>query len=399
MLRFGSFLVLAVLATTANSPDTYGQDASTAAVPGDAAGQHLVTQFYDVSYLVASQQPPVSVGSNTGDNSPAIATTTTPVSGGLGGGQGGLGGGGMGGFGGGGLGGGQFSVPAEPGQFGGSGGEGGMGGFQLPWPHAGGTSVNASTVAGLIQRIVAPDSWDTVGGVGVITVFGNVLIVRQTQAIQRDVSDLLTSLTDMVAEQQSFQLEAWWLPVSETVQGELKGILNGAHIDAAMTEKLTALCNAESGFHGTLRCREFAIGKMDSGEQTPVVAGSTPVVGAGSSGDQPVVQLLHLGLMLEARISSLPVHKSADSTPGGEEVVDLSFSSMSTNRDLKIEFCDAAGKIDRYRIGRHRAEGSCRLPLGQPTVVASLTQLFETDRNMNSESELQLIVCVTRPSK
>jgi hypothetical protein len=50
------------------------------------------------------------------------------------------------------------------------------------------------TLAQVIQCAVAPASWDTVGGAGVVSFLGDVMLVRQTDDLQREVRGLLAAL-------------------------------------------------------------------------------------------------------------------------------------------------------------------------------------------------------------
>jgi hypothetical protein len=49
-------------------------------------------------------------------------------------------------------------------------------------------------LAQVIERTVAPDSWDDVGGAGALTFLGDVMFIRQTEKIQREIQGLLSAL-------------------------------------------------------------------------------------------------------------------------------------------------------------------------------------------------------------
>ncbi len=399
LLLIPSILVASILVASMVLSTARGQDGAAKLEPVAAAEQEadavapLVTKFYDVSLLVASQQPLLSV-----NNTPPDSGLAHLLPGGPGGGGGGFGGGGQGG------GGGFFSVPIEPTQFGGQGGGMGGGGNSaggvsaVPFVQntSAGNTVGAGTLVGTIHTIVAPETWSSNGGTGDITSFGDILIIRQTAAVHVEIGEFLKSLTDMAIQKASYQLEAWWLPLDETSQIQLKGLLDGPLDESKVVEQLSTLCQNESGYHGTMLCREHVATRMSSGKETPIITGSTPVVGTGSSGDSPQVRILHLGLILQARISSLPGSPSAVEKTDTVEQLDLNFGSQITGRDAKIQDWDQAGKIDRYILGKDNAEGFCRLKIGKPTLVASLTQLSDFTDDADGLSELQLVVRITR---
>ncbi|HRA88295.1 MAG TPA: hypothetical protein PK992_09500 [Planctomycetaceae bacterium] len=366
-LLISFIFVFSMVLSSARSQD-FSLGLSTSVVADDAKqNEPLVTKFYDVSLLVASQQPLLSVNNTPSGNGLAHLSSGGPSRGS------GMGGGGMGG--------------------------GGMGGVStLPFVQnaASGNTVGAGIILGIIQTIVAPETWSNNGGAGDITSFGDILIVRQTAAVHLEIGEFLKSLTEIAVQKGTYQLEAWWLPLDEAAQIQLKGLLDGPLEESKVIEQLSTLCQNESGYHGTMLCREHVATHMSSGKETPVITGSTPVVGTGSSGDSPQVRILHLGLILQARISSLPGSPSAGEKSDAVEQLDLNFGSQVTGRDAKIQDWDQAGKIDRFVLGRHNAEGSCRVKIGRPTLIASLTRLSEFSDDIDGSSELQLVVRITR---
>ncbi len=53
---------------------------------------------------------------------------------------------------------------------------------------------DADDLETLISSTIAPQDWDTVGGIGVLSFLGDVMFVRQTDEVQREVQGLLTAL-------------------------------------------------------------------------------------------------------------------------------------------------------------------------------------------------------------
>jgi hypothetical protein len=141
-----------------------------------------------------------------------------------------------------------------------------------------------------------------------------------------------------------------------------------------------------------LICRERLTNHVASGNHVPVIAGSVPVVGEGATGDQPIVRTLFLGLMLEATVQAVPEYdccKRCQTLRSG----DVTFRTFVTSRDDKGQDAANAGKIDRYSLAKEAAEGTCRLHVGRPTLVSSLS---ERTSAKSSSSELQLIMLLTR---
>jgi hypothetical protein len=73
--------------------------------------------------------------------------------------------------------------------------------------------------------------------------------------------------------------------------------------------------------------------------------------------------------------------------------VDVTFRTFVTSRDDKAHDTANAGKIDRYSLAKEAAEGTCRLHVGRPTLVSSLS---ERTSAKSSPNELQLIMLLTK---
>ena len=343
------------------------------AVVAEDAAPPLVTKFYDITLLTTErQQFPFDDGKA---NRPGAMHQ---LMGGFGGGQaGGMGGGGQGGGGGG-----FFSLPLEPAQFGGGGSSGGgsSGGAALIQAVKPALTQQleerGESISNLIVNHIAPQSWTNSGvGTGEISELGNTLLIRQTESVQQQVAEFLKSLTNSAIGTGTFKVEAWWLPTTEPGNMQLKTLLNGNLTETTVLEQLSALCQDEGGYHGTLLCRDRVTTLIVSGRKVPVIVGSTPVVGTGSAGHSPTVQILHLGLMLEARVTSIPDYLISEVDGGKSEQAELNFRSQVTSPDAHVQDRSSIEKIDRYALGEHSAAGSCRIRMGTPTLISSLTQL------------------------
>ena len=359
------------------------------AVVAEDAAPPLVTKFYDITLLTTvRQQFPFADGS---DNRPGAMHQMTGT---FGGGQaGGMGGGGLKG------GGGAFSLPVEPAQFGGGSGGGGAAPIQSVEPAlTQQLEERGESISTLIVNHIDPQSWTNSGvGTGEIIELGNTLLIRQTESVHEQVAAFLKSLTSSAVGTATYEVEAWWLPTTEPSTMQLKNLLNGNLEEATVLEQLAALVQDEGGYHGILLCPDRVTTHMASGKKVPVIIGSTPVVGTGSAGHSPTVQVLHLGLMLEARVTSVPDYLIPEVDGKKSEQIELNFRSQVTGPDAHVQDRSTIEKIDRYELGEHTAAGSCRIRIGIPTLIASLTQLSDQEPDTTEiPPELQLVVRVTR---
>ena len=381
MVRFFGLLVAGMLSFT---PQTSAQEAAAAEVI-----QPLAVKFYDITPLVTPRQHHrFSVGS--------LQVTGGDV-GVIGGGHVGFGGGGgqMGGGGGG-----FFNVPAEPVQMGGGGYGGGapanvfVGGYSEEEPSLKSylEQMGGPSIGDLIQETLANESWESEDGSSLIHDLGNSLMIRQTEKVHAEIAKFLKELTSSVVGNQTYRLEAWWIPVDMADRGNIDQMIMGEPEIEDVRQQLTTLQEAKSGHHGTLICRERLTNHVASGNHVPVISGSVPVVGQGSTGDQPIVKTLFLGLMLEAKVQTVPEYAVAkDAKPSDQ--VDVTFRTFVTSRDDKAQDTANAGKIDRYSLAKEAAEGTCRLHVGRPTLVSSLS---ERTSAKSSPNELQLIMLLTK---
>ena len=379
MVRLLGLLLLMSGMLASSSPCSAQEAAAAEAI------QPLVVKFYDITPLVTPRQHHrFNVGS--------VQVTGGDM--GLAGGQGGVGGGGgqMGGGGGG-----FFNVPAEPVQMGGGGYGGGaptgdyFGGYDDHEPSLKSylEGLGGPSIADLIKDTIANESWESDD---MIHDLGNSLMIRQTEKVHAEIAKFLKELTSSVVGTQTYRLEAWWIPVDMADRGNIEQMIAGASEVEEVRQQLTTLQESKSGHHGTLICRERLTNHVASGNHVPVIAGSVPVVGEGVTGDQPIVRTLFLGLMLEATVQAVPEYSVAkDAKPVDQ--VNVTFRTFVTSRDDKGQDAANTGKIDRYSLAKEAAEGTCRLHVGRPTLVSSLS---ERTSAKSSSNELQLIMLLTR---
>lgn len=381
MIRFFGLLVAGMLSFT---PQTSAQE-----VAATEAIQPLVVKFYDITPLVT---PRLHHRFNV--SSSQVTEGEVGLMGGV---QGGFGGGGgqMGGGGGG-----FFNVPTEPVQLGGLGGGASGGVFvrgsvdegEEPSLKSYLENMDGLSIGDLIKDSIANESWEKEDGYELIHDLGNTLMMRQTEKVHAEIATFLKELTSSVVGGQNYRLELWWIPVDMADRGNIEQTITGVSELEDVRQQLTTLQEAKSGHHGNLICRERLTNHVASGNHVPVISGSVPVVGQGSTGDQPIVRALFLGLMLEAKVQTVPEYVIAkDAKPSDQ--VDVTFRTFVTSRDDKGQDTANAGKIDRYSLAKDAAEGTCRIHVGRPTLVSSLS---ERTSEKSSSTELQLIMLLTR---
>ncbi|MBL8816513.1 MAG: hypothetical protein JNL58_10820 [Planctomyces sp.] len=380
----------------------------------DAAEEKLVTRIYNVSALVDHrQQFPY-----TGDLPAASGSAQVSPLGGLGGFGGGQAGGGMGGGGGG-----FFSVPTVSMQLGGMGGGGGgmagpgmgMGGGLGGGGLGGGgmdlgiqssaTDIasslesNGESFSTVIEQNVAPASWEDAGegGAGSIQELGSLFLIRQTESVHAEIATFLKELTLANPGQTAYHLEVWWLPLSQVERDELAQAEQKLNQPGQRIEFIRKLAEKTQGFHGAIRCVDRTVTNMSSGLRKPVIVGSVPVVGGGNAtGEQPLVRLLHVGILLEVYIDPVADHLVSAEDAG--QISQLRYRSVLTRDDSATGEVHA-GKIDRFRLGSHVSEGISHLRLGHPTIVGTLTSAAIPPVEGTDQNEIVLVMLLTKPEQ
>ena len=361
MRRLSCRIALLVVCTVCSPVN--GQDDATALKKVD----HLVLplKFYALDELVTPmQQFPYNAALPT--SASASVSVSPPQSGG-----GGLGGAGFGG--GGGQGGGLFSVPTTA-QFGGGGGgegggEGGFGGgqagggvgFGVPQHFVQNSYDAHESLINLIIAHVDPESWDTNGGKGTVSAVDNTLLVRQTELNHDAIRAFLKEFAAKTVGGQPLSIELWWLPLNVTARRNLDNLLAG---DDALAE-LNEISDSTDGYHGTLKVRNRVTGNLCSGHRMPLVLGQIPVVGANSSGLQPVVTQINIGINVE-------ITAQLQQDWQGDGVRLALRTAMTTMTDHESAGTDS-DTIDRFQLGNQILETNVVCAFDRPVVVGSLS--------------------------
>jgi hypothetical protein len=313
------------------------------------------------------------------------------------GGMGGVGGGVGGGAGGGG---GMFSVPSETGppqvlrQF------GIAGGGAQPEDQR---ETKQNELLEMIKSYVN-GNWDNSGAE--CSIFRGSLIVRNTEEIQKAVTDLLKAVRATNEVGRSVTIDATWLVLTPQ-QLETVRQLSAAKGDASSTDtrkSFNELALQATAIHGHLSCLNGQQVHLATGRRQVIASGGTPTVGVGAVGYAPIVSVLNVGAVLQVRPSL-----SADS---GKVLVDLgsvvtqwkepaapiqiSSQAVAGTDERKAEgpLVHSMVTVDRADVGAQEWSTTVSIPIGQPVYVGSVTLGGEKAGHLEpgQNSELALVI-------
>jgi hypothetical protein len=318
----------------------------------------------------------------------------------------------------------SHTLPSEPivmTQMGGGGtGGGGMGGGMGMMPSGAASPAAASsdplqidfdTLIDAIVSVCSPNTWqENGGGEGDIKVVGAALVVRQTNAVHNEISDLLDQLRAGSARRRTVTIDARWLQLNSD---ELDQLLAGE--DGKLSrETLNALTRRHTSLRAMTNCFSGQGVYLISGTRRNVVSGYIPVVGSidrstpeiaftsltsltgeasvtfvedqpyserldfhptgpAGVGYQPVVDRPNLGAKLHIRPTIVQGESAA--------VVDLisTITFPGAANDPVEERLDgvrgSAPAIDRAAIDVQELATTLRVPLGEPTLVGGMSHL------------------------
>ncbi len=305
----------------------------------------------------------------------------------------------------------------------------------------------------LIQSVIAPDSWDEVGGPGTCTAYGRLLVVSQTLPIQLQIEAFLEA---MRAERQgvpSVAVDARWLLLDSDLLDQLLDGRKSRPADAARItvdpETLDLIKRAVPGVDSDLldqlldarksrpadaaritvdpetldlltrtvpsgRARITCISGQKvylvAGDRRSVVHGAIPVVGSGI-GYQPVVKIPNVGVLLEIRPSIVPGTDSAvldvETTVTGWRQPDLAlrvgthfppsrFEDTFTQETTDVPGGETSVNVDRVNMPTQQFAATTRVPLGKPVLLGGLTlsPTTEDESRQAGEERKQLYLVV-----
>lgn len=365
------------------------------------AGGDWEVRVYRVTDLVLPRPDYPYDGSEIPTTGRSLSAPSSIGGGGFGGGMmGGMGGGDMGGGMGGmmGGGGGFFQVPDDAGGGIATGG-GGLGVTAGGIPTAGDSGLRFSMedLIQAIQSTIEPMTWDVMGGKGVCTPLGGMLIINQTQPVHAQIDALLTAIRDEGGAVHAVTLQAHWLLLGAE---ELDQLVNDSGRSPAPVNRdvLEGLSGSRPGYQGRITCFSDQTVSMVSGRRRSTVVSAIPVVGASSVAFQPVISLPNIGVLLEVKPTLLPDDETAvlnlvstvTSAGNEDESVDiLSQATQDSNTTLNL---------DRLDLDTQRLATTVRVPLGQPVLVGGLSAIGGRSHSSDGQphdAQLYLVVELT----
>ena len=283
-----------------------------------------------------------------------------------------------------------------------------LGGVGTGGAEPGGTSVPVSGLGGLwpsclrspeddlidlIQNVIAPDSWDSVGGPGTCDPYDKVLAFSQTIPIHLEIEAFLDSLRAQRQALPTVVVDARWLVLDSDLLDRLLGDRKPRDADAAQVavdpESLDLLTRTVPSYRARIHCVSGHKAYLAAGDRRTVVHGAIPVVGSGI-GYQPVMRIPNVGLVLEIRPTVDRDRKTAlvdvESTVTRWRKPDRALrmgtrfppSEVGYSYDGVRETVEEPGgetsvDVDRVNLPTQQFAASLRVPLGRPILVGGVT--------------------------
>jgi len=288
---------------------------------------------------------------------------------------------------------------------------GGMGG---PWPSC--PRTGADDLVDLIQIVIAPESWDEVGGAGSCAPYDRGLAISQPIAIHLEIEAFLDALRAQRQAVPTVVVDARWLVLDSDLLDQLLGDRKPRDAGAAQVavdpQALDLLTRTVPSYRARINCVSGRKVYLAAGDRRTVVHGAIPVVGSGI-GYQPVMRIPNVGLLLEIRPTVDLGAKTAlvdiESTVTGWGKPDRALrvgtrfppSEMEYGFDGAKETLEEPGgessvDVDRVNLPTQQFAASQRVPLGKPVLVGGLTLSPTTraDGRQAGEERKQLYLVV-----
>ena len=369
-----------------------------------------IVRVYNVSDLIAT--PPNY------PYQPGLPTTAEPAAASVMGGAGFGGGGGLGGGSGqAGGGAGFFAVPATTSssdaaatvhhQFGGGGG-----GFATPTADEN-KEILLDELLNLLTETVGAN-WgddDPNGRSYDVRLFKQMLVVRQTEDVHKQIEVFLKDLRKQSGSSQMLTVRVHWVPVeSVRTLAEFQEATQSLTPPTKPDDQEIARVSidehlANASYQGQITSHSGQTVHLTSGARRMVIRGATPSVGFGSAAYTPEVTYPHIGTIVQVKPSlnaeqntvSLDIWSTVTGWEDPGEPVQL---AAEFNRVKSDQGETGGGKaqavIDRINMPTQHLATSIRVPLDTPTIVGTLTtnQSADTDEKSSSK-QLVMVVQVT----
>ncbi len=353
----------------------------------------LVTKTYVVYDLV------VAVPNHRFDSSRLPTTeqaTANPISPLMDSGAFGLSGGGLGA----GMSGGMFNVQSGQEGMGGMGGMGGMvGGMGGMGGMGGGMSGGMGGMIGtggatnplaishddliqLITSILGRDTWDVVGGPGSIDVVGGMLVVRNEDAIQKQIGELLDSLRQVAERGRVVTIKAKLLRLTAQQLEELTLPDSPCSVKPEALSKLSVTPTLT--YCAQYSCLNGQTCFVSLGERYTAVTGGVAVVGGASVGYQLQTEYPNSGALVQTTSLVLP---------GGERAIVDVHGVVSAVRESEASPIGDP-QLDRISMGTAQLATTVRVQVGQPFLVGGLTntQALAADNPQADQQQFYLVL-------
>lgn len=327
----------------------------------------LVTKVYKIGDLVASR-PSYAIEPNAwpttaGKLQAPKEKDGDKTQGGMGGGFGGLGGGG-------GQGGGMMNVPDSIPKYISPqmGGMGGMGGMMMPEP-----SFSSDLLAKLgidqtlyeelitVIKSVRNDQWEEYGGPYTLTTFRDQFIIRATDDVHNEISQLLKTLREQAAET---TVEIEWLVTNVEVSNESTNEQVGT----------SALAS------GAVTCRDRQVVSTSMGTHKNYIMSAVPVVGE-SIAYMPTVEKFLSGWTVEIR----PTFKEL-SDKQETATIDAVVTYSETPQEPELINHTPEVTIDRVSMEATQLAGTVNCKSGTWVQVAEMSQSVPSEAEKAKQS-------------
>ncbi len=295
------------------------------------------------------------------------------------------------------------------GGVGGGGAGGGMGGGmgrRLALNSQPGGGRRMAQLVNLLEAVVKGDWHENSDSADRCIVFGNNLIVRQTEEGQHQITALLEALRSGNAPH-SVTVEATWIWLDAQKREALRTTANSTTDATAMR----ALLQNSGAFAGQITCLNGQTVHFATGERRVISSGAQPTVGVGASAYMLKTDVVNVGVVLEVtpaisrerHMAYIDLHSVATQwgAPGEPlKVASQSFAG-SHDTDAKGTLVMNLATIDRVNLGTQELSTSASIPLNSPVLVGSVTFAEPGDKTVSSapakRPELGLVIEV-RPS-
>jgi hypothetical protein len=247
-----------------------------------------------------------------------------------------------------------------------------------------------------IQTVIAPETWDEVGGAGSIASVRGALAIRQTPAVQVQVQEFLNALQKESGALETLVIRAHWLLLN---RDQLSGLRKGSAqdkdggVEVLQPDALVRIGDDARYASGQVTCLNGQTVHIISGQVQNQLAGAIPVVGGNIPAYQPIVVTPHRGVLLQITPSLLgkeggaliDLHSTVFEPHESEAPVQLG-NGKSTPQTGQAPMV----QIDRTNDGIQQFSTSLRMPIAKAVLVAGMT--FPTERAIAGASQLVLVL-------